>query len=115
IGNESGGQRTVKKQEVRGRMQPFEAKRRLAFAGPDAERRSENRVHVRVLYDQHSSGEVRVEIELKVARKTALQVRTRATQRERVYHRVARIFQREAAVGLQEQPDLQTEVAVGRL
>src|SRR5205814_10409552 len=101
------------KQQVRRRLQPFEAKRRLAFPGAKAERRRENRVDVCILHNERAAGEVRVEIELESARQPAPQVGTRATQGERVDHRVAGVFQREAAVSVEQQSHLQTEVTGG--
>ena len=87
----------------------------LPFPGADAKRRREDRVHVRVLDDKRSAGEVRIEIELEAPREPAAQVWTQAAEGEGVDDLLVGIVQREPAVGVDQQPDLHTEVAVGRL
>ena len=84
----------------------------LPFARSDAKRRREDRVHVGVLHDERSAREVRIEIELEAPREPAPQIRTQAAEGEGVDDLLVRIVERESAVCVDQQPDLQTEVAV---
>ena len=79
---------------------------------PDAERRRESRVDVRVLHHQRAVGEVRVEVELEPVGEASAQIRPKAADRERVGQRIAAVVQREPPVGLDQQADLKPVVAV---
>ena len=96
-------------------MQAFHAEGRLAFAGAEAKRRREDRIHVGVLDHQRAAGEVGVEVELEAPREAPAQVRTQPPEREGVDDLVVDIVSGEAAIGMDEQPDLQTEISVRRL
>ena len=115
FGTSAVGSARSKNSRFARRYQPLEAERRLALAEPDDERRREPRVEVGVLHHQRAAGEVRVDVELEPLRQAAAQVRPDAPQRERVDDAGVLIVEREAAVGLQQQADLQAVVAGRRL
>jgi hypothetical protein len=96
-------------------VQPLHAERRLSLADAHAERRREDRVEIRVVHDQCAAGEVRVQIELEPTREAAAHVRPQPPDRERIDDRLVVVVDREPALGVQQQAELQAEVAVGRL
>jgi hypothetical protein len=96
-------------------VQPLETKRCLALSGPDTKRGSEDGIDVSVLHDQRATSKIGIEIELEAARKPAPQVWTQATEGERVDDLLVGIVEREPAVGVNQQADLQLIVPVGRL
>ena len=87
----------------------------LPLPSPDAEGRREDRVEVGVLDDQRAAGEIGIQIELEAPGDPPPQVRAQPADGERVGERRCVVVRREPAVGVQEQADLQTIVAIGRL
>ena len=101
VRDERGRERALEEQEIRGRLQPLEPERRLAFAHAKAKGRREHRVDVRVLQHQRSAGEVGIQVELEALREAAAQVRPQPADDKRVVHDLRLVAGREAAIGVQ--------------
>src|SRR5687767_13395432 len=96
-------------------MQTLESERGLALACAYAEGRGEHRIDIRVVKDERGAGEIGVHVELEASRKSSAQARPQAADGELVDERARVIVERESPIGVKEQAELESKVAVGRL
>ncbi len=115
VGRERRRERPFHEQHVRRRVQPLEPEWRLPLAGADAKRRRENRVDVGILNGQRAAGKVRVHVELEMFRQPSPKIGSETPHHEAVDVLLVLVGEREPAVGMKQQADLQPVAAVRRL